>query len=65
MKAPFVVFADFESLTRKIAHAEPRDNHSYTIQYQKHIPSGFCYYIKCSFDSSYDKKSNIHEAIRR
>ena len=51
-----MVFADFESLTRKITHAEPRDNHSYMIQHQKHIPSGFCYYIKCSFDSSYNKK---------
>ena len=57
MAVPIVIFADFESFTRKIAHAQPRDNNqSYTIQYQKHIPSGFCYYIKCSFDSSYDKK---------
>ena len=59
MKAPFVIFADFESLTRKIDHAQPRDNNqSYTIQYQRHIPSGFSYYMKCSFDSSYDKKVN-------
>ena len=66
MKVPFVVFADFESLTRKITHAQPRDNNqSDTIQYQKHIPSGFSYYIKCSFDESYDKKGNIHKAIWR
>ena len=57
MKVPIVIFADFESLTRKIAHAEPRDNNqSYTLQYQRHIPSGFSYYMKCSFDESYDKK---------
>ena len=56
MKTPFVIYADFESITRKIANTEPEDSRSYTIQYQKHIPSGFCYYIKCSFDSSYDKK---------
>ena len=57
MKVPIVIFADFESFTRKIAHAQPRDNNqSYTIQYQRHIPSGFSYYMKCSFDSSYDKK---------
>ena len=57
MKVPFVIFADFESLTQKIAHAQPRDNNqSYTIQYQRHIPSGLSYYMKCSFDSSYDKK---------
>ena len=35
MKTAFVIYADFESITRKIAHTEPRDNHSYTIQYQK------------------------------
>ena len=56
MKTPFVIYADFESITRKIANTEPEDSRSYTIQYQKHIPSGFCYYIKCSFDPSYDKK---------
>ena len=57
MKTPIVIYADFESFTRNIAHAQPRDNNqSYTIQYQRHIPSGFSYYMKCSFDLSYDKK---------
>ena len=29
---------------------------SYTIQYQKHEPSSFCYYIKCFDDGVYEPK---------
>ena len=57
MKVPFVIYADFEAFTEKIKENEvPKDeNKSYTTQYEKHSPSGFCYYIKCSFDESYNK----------
>ena len=57
MRVPFVVYADFEAFTQKLDDDKPRDNNSsYTAQYEKHSPSGFCYYIKCSFDESYDQK---------
>ena len=57
MKVPFVIYADFEAFTQKLDDDKPRDNNSsYTSQYEKHAPSGFCYYIKCSFDESYDQK---------
>ena len=57
MKVPFVIYADFEVFTQKLDDDKPRDyNSSYTAQYEKHSPSGFCYYIKCSFNESYDKK---------
>ena len=57
MRVPFVVYADFEAFTQKLDDDKPRDNNSsYTSQYEKHSPSGFCYYIKCSFDESYDQK---------
>ena len=57
MRVPFVVYADFEAFTQKLDDDKPRDNnYSYTSQYEKHSPSGFCYYIKCSFDESYDQK---------
>ena len=57
MKVPFVIYADFEAFTEKLTDNEiPKDkNSSFTTQYEKHSPSGFCYYIKCSFDESYDK----------
>ena len=31
-------------------------HHSYTKQYQKHIPSGFCYNIKCFDDTLYSQQ---------
>ncbi|XP_072048278.1 uncharacterized protein [Amphiura filiformis] len=50
---PFVVYADFESFTKPIHTRQPDPNGSYTQKYQKHDPSGFCYYIKCFDDSLY------------
>ena len=49
-RVPFVVYADFESLTVPILTCSPSDDKSYTQQYQKHTPCGYCYYIKCFDD---------------
>ncbi|XP_065654946.1 uncharacterized protein LOC136081548 [Hydra vulgaris] len=56
MRVPFVVYADFENFIKQIDTCEPNPNESYTKQYQKHIPSSFCYYIKC-FDKSFYQSS--------
>ena len=46
LKVPFVIYADFESFTEKIHSDGIYDcEQSYTRKYQKHTPSGFCYYI--------------------
>ena len=45
-RAPFVIYADFESLIKPMDNCDPDPNKSYTKKYQKHKPSGFCYYIK-------------------
>ena len=45
-KAPFAIYADFESLIRPMDNCDPDPNKSYTKKYQKHKPSGFSYYIK-------------------
>ena len=51
MQVPFVVYADFECFTEKIIDTcSPDDGDSFTIRYQKHKPSGFCYLIKCFDD---------------
>ena len=47
MRVPFVIYADFESFIKPIDTCQPDSSGSYTKQYQKHIPSSFCYYIKC------------------
>ena len=55
MRVPFVVYADFESFTQQLDTSQPNPECSYTKQYQKHNPSGFCYYIKCFDDSVYNQ----------
>ena len=49
-KAPFVIYADFESCIKSIHTCDLNPESSYTKQYQKHEPISFYYYIKC-FDS--------------
>ena len=56
---PFVVYADFESFTNPISSSQPDPKESYTKKYQKHKPSGFCYYIKCFDDSVYSQEPVI------
>ena len=43
---PFVVYADFECFTKPMHNCSPNPEYSYTYNYQKHEPSGFCFYIK-------------------
>ena len=46
LRVPFVIYADFEAVTEKIDSASPDPEKSFTEKYQKHTPSGFCYYVK-------------------
>ena len=43
---PFAVYADFECFTQTIENCKPNPAGSYTLGYQKHKPSGFCFYVK-------------------
>ena len=54
-KAPFAIYADFESLIKPMDNCDPDPNHSYTKKYQKHKPISFCYYIEC-FNNSLCKE---------
>ena len=56
MPVPFIVGADFESFKPQQATYQPNPKKSYIKQYQKHIPSGFCYYIKCYDDTLYSQQ---------
>ena len=57
-RVPFVVYADFECFV------EPTNNKigNGTTQYQKHVPSGFCYTIKCMEESIYKDKTVLYTA---
>ena len=45
-KMPFVIYADFECFTKPMNTCSPNPKDSYNYNYQKHEPSGFCFYIK-------------------
>ena len=61
-RAPFVIYADFESFIKPMDSCDPDPNHSYTKKYQKHKPSGFSYYIKSLYEDV--KKSEKRTYIK-
>ena len=62
-RAPFVVYADFESIVKPLDSCDPDPNRSYTKKYQKHEPLSFVYYIKSFNESVYPstKRTYIKE----
>ena len=52
-KAPFAIYADFESLIKPMDNCNPDPNKSYTKKHQKHEPTSFSYYINSSIDGVY------------
>ncbi len=59
---PFAVYADFESFVKPLETEDKDPSKSYTIQYQSHIPSGFCYTIKCMDETAYPTKTVLKTA---
>ena len=57
MRVSFIVYADFESFVPQLSTCQPNPDQSYTKQYQKHIPSGFCYHKNCLDDTLYSQQS--------
>ena len=53
-RVPFKIFADFESLTKKIQTCEANPEKCYTKKYQKHEIISFSYYLKCFNDMVYE-----------
>ena len=51
-----ITIGHFESFTPQLSTCQPNPDKSYTKQYQKHIPSGFCYHIKCFDDTIYSQE---------
>lgn len=55
LKAPFVVYCDFECLLKKIDGVENPTTESFTLKTYEHIPFSFSYAIICSFNQSLSK----------
>ena len=61
MDVPFVIYADFELIMRKLRSVQRKEKklkESYTEKKLLHVPVSFSYYVKCSFD---DSKSKVVE----
>ena len=66
---PFVVYADFECFTKPMNTCSPKPKESYNYNYQKHEPSGFCFYVKGIVDKKikpiiYTKKSEDEDIAK-
>ena len=61
-KAPFAIYADFESLLKPLDNCNPDLNRSYTKKYNKHEAVSFVYYIKSFNESVY--KSKLRSYVR-
>ena len=55
MKAPFIIYADLESLLKKIDTCYDNPEKSSTTKINKHRPSGYSLFTNCSFDITKNK----------
>ena len=59
LKVPFVIYADFESITQPIDRAQMDETRSYTDGYQLHAPCRFAYKVVCT-DERYTKDTMVY-----
>ena len=55
-KAPFAIYADFESILKPLQTSKPDPNKSYTLKYNEHEAVSFVYYIKSFNEDVYKSK---------
>ena len=55
IKAPFIIYADLESLLKKTNPCYDIPEKSSTTKINKHIPSGYSLFTHCSFDITKNK----------
>lgn len=58
--APFVIYADFESITRKVTTALPSSKSSFTEPYQEHIDCGYGYKLVCCYDDKHTRPTQVY-----
>ena len=56
LKAPFVIYADIESLLLKQQSCQKNPTESYTERKAIHEPYGYALNLVCSFDSKQNKR---------
>ena len=61
MKAPFIIYADLESLLEKMSTCYDSPEKSSTAKINKHTPSGYSLFMHCSFGET--KSMFSHETF--
>ena len=51
----FVIYADFEAITKKLQGCRPTDEKSYAEAYQSHEDCGYGYKVVCCYEKKYSK----------
>ena len=60
LPAPFVIYADFESILETVQGCKQDIKSSYTYEYQKHRDCSFGYKLVCCYDNKYSKPTKIY-----
>ena len=60
MPVPFVIYADFEAIMKKVQGCRPNDNKSYTEAYQTHEDCGYGYKVVCCYEDKYSKPIQMY-----
>ena len=55
MRAPFIIYADVESLLEKMNTCHNNPEKSSTTKINKHTPCGYSWFTLCSFDTTKNK----------
>ena len=55
MKVPFIIYANLESLLKKISTCHSNPEKSLTTKINKHTASGYSLFTHCSFDTAKNK----------
>ena len=59
-RVAFVIYADFEAITKKVQGCRPNYNKSYTVAYQTHKDCGYRYKVVCCYDDKYSKPVKVY-----
>ena len=59
-RVAFVIYADFEAITKKVQGCRPNSNKSYTKAYQTHKDCGYGYKVVCCYDDKYSKPVKVY-----
>ena len=57
---PFVIYADFEAITKNVQGYKPKDDKSYTGAYQTREDCGYGYKVVCCYKDKYSKPIQMY-----